>query len=156
LEIFDGEEPAIQALKRFVDQSVINYLLTVGVQARHIFATPPPKMHSLHGWAVVLRSGGCQLPHFHPAAFVSGVYYVRVPEITKSCDVGNQAGFLKFGSPTDVAPAAVGDLTRVTYSIRPQEGQIVLFPAYFWHYTVPFEGDEPRISVAFDVIRAER
>jgi tetratricopeptide (TPR) repeat protein len=154
LEIFDGNEPPIQALKHFVDQSVTDYLLTVGVEARHIFATPAPVL-SLQGWAVVLRSGGCQLPHFHPAAFVSGVYYVRVPETVKTCrESGNEAGFLKFGSPADFAPAVNGQMARMTYSLRPQEGLIVLFPSYFWHYTVPFEGNEERISIAFDVLRS--
>lgn len=153
LEIFNGDETSIQALKSFVEQSVANYLLTVAPEARHIFVTAPPEARSIHGWAVVLRAGGCQLPHFHPAAFVSGVYYVRVPETTKTCDLGeNEPGFLKFGPPVENAPVATGDMTTMTHSIRPQEGLIVLFPSYFWHYTVPFEGDEERISVAFDVV----
>ncbi len=36
--------------------------------------------------------------------------------------------------------------------IRPRLGLMVLFPSYFWHHTVPFTGDQERISVAFDII----
>jgi len=44
---------------------------------------PPPARWRLHGWAVVLRSGGYQTPHIHPDGIVSGVYYVRVPDTVR-------------------------------------------------------------------------
>jgi hypothetical protein len=28
----------------------------------------------------------------------------------------------------------------------------VLFPSYFWHGTVPFQSDQPRVTVAFDAV----
>jgi hypothetical protein len=28
----------------------------------------------------------------------------------------------------------------------------VLFPSYVWHGTVPFAGDQPRLTVAFDAV----
>jgi hypothetical protein len=27
-----------------------------------------------------------------------------------------------------------------------------LFPSYMWHGTIPFRSDEPRMTVAFDVV----
>ena len=39
--------------------------------------------------------------------------------------------------------------------IKPVEGSMVLFPSYFYHRTVPFEADEVRISIAFDVLTRE-
>jgi hypothetical protein len=30
----------------------------------------------------------------------------------------------------------------------------VLFPSYFWHGTLPFESDQPRMTVAFDALPA--
>ncbi len=152
LEILDSREGPILALKRFIDESVTAYLQTVSQDAKHIFVTPPPATWLLRGWAVLLRSGGHQLPHFHPAAFISGVYYLRVPEVVKTCGV-TEAGFLKFGHPTDGTRHEDVQVARLNCSIRPEEGMIVLFPSYFWHYTVPFESDEERISIAFDVIR---
>jgi hypothetical protein len=38
--------------------------------------------------------------------------------------------------------------------VRPVEGLLVLFPSYLYHRTIPFEGDAPRISVAFDFVPA--
>ena len=31
-------------------------------------------------------------------------------------------------------------------------GTLILFPAYLWHQTMPFESAEERISLAFDVV----
>jgi uncharacterized protein (TIGR02466 family) len=147
LEIFDGDEPAFAELKRFIDDSVTAYLDGVAPRATHIYSEPQPASRSLNAWAVVLRSGGHQRPHFHPAALVSGVYYVRVPEVVKAGAAG-EAGFLVFGPPSDGASAST-----LSCPIRPQEGMVVVFPSYFWHRTVPFESDEARISIAFDVVR---
>ena len=35
--------------------------------------------------------------------------------------------------------------------VKPKEGLLVLFPSYFYHRTVPYEADEERLSVAFDL-----
>jgi hypothetical protein len=57
-------------------------------------------------------------------------------------------GILSFGTPGMVTtPALDAEL-----SIRPEVGQLVLFPSYFWHGTLPFHSDQPRLTVAFDVV----
>jgi hypothetical protein len=35
--------------------------------------------------------------------------------------------------------------------LKPQKGKVLLFPAYFYHRTLPYDSDERRISIAFDV-----
>ena len=85
-----------------------------------------------------------------PAGVVSGVYYVRVPACVRDGKAG-EAGFIRFGHP--LIGIAGGKTTEaLTAAIRPEEGMMVLFPSYFWHYTVPYESDEERISIAFDAI----
>ena len=37
---------------------------------------------------------------------------------------------------------------------KPEPGKLVLFPSCLWHGTVPFSGDQPRLSVAFDIVPA--
>jgi hypothetical protein len=37
-------------------------------------------------------------------------------------------------------------------SVRPELGLLVLFPSYFWHGTLPFHSEQPRLTVAFDVV----
>jgi len=40
------------------------------------------------------------------------------------------------------------------HHVKPERGRLVLFPAYMWHGVEPFESEEPRLSVAFDVVPA--
>ena len=100
---------------------------------------------TLRIWATVLSAGGHQAPHIHPLAWLSGVYYVALPD-----DMAAErptAGCLEFGQP----PARMGVTDRVR-PVAPREGRLVIFPSYFYHSTREFVSHEPRISIAFDVM----
>ncbi len=146
LEIFEGRERSISILRRFIEERVTEYLDSVLPLA----GIASPAAWRINGWAVVLRSGGHQMPHFHPAATVSGVYYVRVPEIVKAGGAG-EAGYLKF---EQTGASTEADSQAPSYSVKPEEGKTVLFPSWLLHHTVPFESHEERISVAFDAVPA--
>jgi tetratricopeptide (TPR) repeat protein len=149
-EILDATVGPIAALRRLIEAEVTRYLAGVVAQAPELFG-PPPVGWSLHGWGVVLRSNGYQTPHFHPAGIVSGVYYVRVPEAVRSSRDG-EAGFIRLGQPEMPRLGTRLPQADLTTSIKPAEGLMILFPSYFWHNTVPFESDEDRICIAFDVL----
>lgn len=151
MEILNAADAPIVALQRFIEESVADYMKTALAAAKYPFAPKPVDAWRLHGWAVVLRSSGHQTPHFHPAGIVSGVYYVRVPASVRDAGT-NEAGFIRFGHPLVGLPGAKTAEPALTASLRPEEGMMVLFPSYFWHYTVPYESDEERISIAFDAI----
>ena len=59
-------------------------------------------------------------------------------------------GWIRFGRP--------GIPTRppleAQHFIKPEPGLLALFPSYMWHGTVPFSGDETRLTIAFDVVPA--
>lgn len=144
-EIFDNPTGALAALHAKVHAVLHDYMLRL--------RGGPPAGDGWHldAWAVVLNSHGYQAPHVHPASLVSGVYYVRVPEAVKTALAG-EAGFIRFGDPGTSMPHGRAIEGLHTAAVRPEEGMFVLFPAYLWHSTVPFESDEPRICVAFDVV----
>lgn len=151
LEILNGSDRSIATLQRFFEQSVADYIATALCRADYPYAPPRPAGFHLEGWAVVLRSSGYQLAHFHHGAIVSGVYYVQIPDVVKSGKAGD-AGFLRFGEPiVGTAGAALGR-ELLTRSVRPQEGMLVLFPSFYWHNVVAFDCREDRICIAFDVI----
>ena len=150
LGILHADDPPISALRQFIGICVGEYLATTVKASSSIFA-PAPSAWQLNGWGVVLRAQDYQSSHFHPAAIVSGVYYVRIPEVVKRSGTGD-AGCIRFGEPeAGTEPAAVAAGWQ-TLSVRPEDGLIVLFPSYFWHRTIPFESEEDRICVAFDVL----
>jgi tetratricopeptide (TPR) repeat protein len=98
---------------------------------------------TLRIWGTVLGPGGHQLPHLHPLAWISGVYYVEVPP-----GLGDD-GALEFGQPPSRIPVQI-EPERRRISARP--GRLVMFPSWFWHCTLPFVQAGERISMAFDVM----
>jgi len=153
LEVLNSADPPVAALQRFLEAAVGEYVADVLDKSGNPHAPPALVSWHLSGWAVILRASGYQTPHFHAPAMVSGVYYVQIPEVVKSAAAG-EAGFIKFGPPLEAGASA--EDTPLTTALRPEEGMVVLFPSYFWHYTMPFESSEDRICVAFDVIRGGR
>lgn len=137
------DTPAFLALRGFILGAVERYVATA---RDHPWLAGFPRAVSVYAWATVLQSGGRQLAHIHPSAIVSGVYYVAVPgEIGD----GGHDGWIEFGRPPDLfhpradAPA---------WSLRPEEGLMVLFPSWLYHRTFPFDSGARRISIAFDVM----
>jgi hypothetical protein len=60
---------------------------------------------------------------------------------------GGQGG-LKFGE----SRFGLGERDRPLRIVKPAVGKLVLFPSYYWHGTVPFESQDARLAIAFDVI----
>jgi hypothetical protein len=58
------------------------------------------------------------------------------------------AGWLQFGRPGIRTLPVLGPV----HFERPTPGKLVLFPSYMWHGTTPIAGDDPRMTMAFDVV----
>ncbi len=95
-------------------------------------------------WSVRLQTGGRHVSHVHPEGWLSSCYYVSLPDVI---DDNGDAGYIKFGEP----PFECAFAREGVKTIKPEEGALVLFPSYFWHGTVPFHSEQPRLTVAFDV-----
>lgn len=134
------------AFEEMVQDAVREYRHAQPADAAHPFLANPPRRWSLQIWGNVYNRTGVQQPHIHPG-WLSGVYYVRVPDETHDPD-RHQAGWIGFGRlPSNFRCAAEPE----TRAIRPEEGLMVLFPSYFYHHTMPSESADTRISIAFDV-----
>ncbi len=112
------------------------------VRAQHPYCPRRSGPGRLDAWATVLDSGGYQDSHNHPSGVLSGVYYVQLPD-------SGEAGAIEFGRP---APPFATPAEPEVMVIRPETGLLVLFPSFFWHRTIPFQGGGKRISIAFDLI----
>ena len=105
-----------------------------------------PKLKGITAWGVVLNAQGHQVPHLHPTGWISGVYYVDVPDFVSSTDK-DHLGWLEFGAAPPEIPASK---QPATFLIEPKPGRLVLFPSYFFHRTIPYTDTARRISIAFD------
>ncbi len=140
--------PLIDTLSGLIEANVTDYI--AGMRARlpdHPYVQRLPAKWRVTGWAVVLGTQGHQGPHFHPDGCISGVYYVRLPPAMRSA--ADTAGHIEFGRVTE---SIGGSAEPLLATVRPEEGTMLLFPSYFYHRTLPFEDESPRISVAFDVL----
>jgi uncharacterized protein (TIGR02466 family) len=97
-------------------------------------------------WANLMPAQGVQAAHIHNLGWLSGVYYPKLPKALG--DETDHAGWLGFGRPGYGIEATRAPALRF---LEPEEGLLVCFPSYLWHWTEPFQGDEERVSVAFDV-----
>ena len=100
-----------------------------------------PKSYKITGWLISMKSGGKLNPHFHDFGWLSGSIYINVPP-KKKTDSGNLV----------VCVDDIKDDKKSKKSIDVVTGSFCLFPASLTHYTIPFESDEERIVLAFDVM----
>ncbi len=137
-------------LERMLNAGVTDYIRVHPVDPEQPCLADPPERWKLTVWAVVMGEQGHQVPHIHPA-WLSGVYYARVPELVAASQEAH-AGWLEFGRPGLQIPYTVEPEIR---AFQPKEGLGVFFPSNFYHHTVPCESDAERISIAFDVLRQD-
>ena len=89
-------------------------------------------------------SGGCHQAHRHPFSYLSGIYY------------------LTEGSPTvfqdPLTPRTMNQLEIIsgTYenavAIEPTVGQLLIWPSWMIHWSVPHHGPEPRAVIAWNAL----
>jgi hypothetical protein len=109
-----------------------------------LFIRDRPAQYRLGGWFVRLMKYGYQEPHIHDSGWLSGVFYLKTVQ-TSSINEG--AIELSLQSPNS------NRLQKTTSKLifQPQIGDIIFFPSSVFHSTIPFETDEDRCVIAFDV-----
>lgn len=148
-DLLVDEKGPVAALEAAVIRAVDGYLERLSPVPDHPFPGPVPRRHRLTMWAVVMDTEGHQLPHIHPSAWLSGVYYVQLPD-TLGAGEEDAAGWIEFG----LAPDELRWSSNMPVQLaKPAEGRMYLFPSYLYHRTIPFAGDHRRISIAFDILR---
>jgi tetratricopeptide (TPR) repeat protein len=107
-----------------------------------------PAAAHLKAWGLIQRSGEYEEWHSHPGGWLSGVYYVEVPELVSAAGPG--PGCIEFGPPPPVSRARP-DLVPI-WRHAPRAGALLLAPSHYAHRTIPTGADAYRISFAFDVV----
>jgi uncharacterized protein (TIGR02466 family) len=141
-------DPVIQALFQAFDAPIRAYLAHVGQGADPLRRRNRGTYRFNGGWSVRLRSAGHHTSHVHPRGWISSAFYVDIP--TGMADGRAPDGCLAFGQPGILTTPSLD----AQHMVRPEAGRLVLFPSYCWHGTVPFHGEQTRLTVAFDVVPA--
>ena len=147
-ELLNQGSVPIAALEQIIRSATWRYFDLMKSAGDKPFPMPLPTDWRLTLWGTVLRSGGYQDAHNHTGRILSGVYYVQLPSVLEE-EAGSDQGAIEFGSLPDQLPFSTSPVLR---RVKPEEGLLLLFPSHFWHRTIPCFGDEPRISIAFDIL----
>jgi tetratricopeptide (TPR) repeat protein len=142
-DLFASNHPLIVGLRARFDDAVNAYIARMKDDPDHpLFGRKANGFGYLGAWTTRLKSGGQHLNHVHKSGWISSAYYVALP------GTEGQAGSLKFGE----APFEMGLADSIRREVEPKVGRLVLFPSYMWHGTAPFQSDQTRTTIAFDVL----
>jgi len=141
------DDPAIRAFFTAIDGPIRRHLARLG-QGEDPVRVRNSGCYRLKGcWSVRLAPGGFHEHHIHPKGWYSSACYIDVPPVVEA---GGREGWLALAQPPfPTSPP----LEPLRYE-KPEPGKLVLFPSCLWHGTVPFSGDQPRLSIAFDIAPA--
>ena len=147
--LLSSEHPAISWLRDCIHHAVIRYIKNSAIDYALDW--------HLQGWANINRFGDYHNLHNHPHAWLSGTYYVTVPE--KPLELPGRAdrtpGAISFFDPRPQANMnAISKDGQVDpeYRVQPKAGEILLWPAFLHHAVHPNLSEDERISVSFNVV----
>ena len=145
-DLMSAPTPAIEELVAQIRWAVQEVSQSLPTSAGHPFLDAVPNEFNVTIWANILAPGGQQAAHIHNLGWASGVFYSSVPV---GIDAASDEGWIVFGEPGYGLPRPSSARVR---KIQPKAGRMLLFPSYMWHHTVPLNGSDERISIAFDIV----
>ncbi len=150
-DIMASSLPALQRWGQLIRDTIDRYIAALPAARDHPFLAARPADYAIESWALSSDGESFHMPHIHPRAWMSGVYYVSRPEISRA--PGGLEGWLHVGPPAmHGVSAEQGWAERM---VAPEPGSLVMMPAYFYHWTKPMGVDEERICLVFDVVPVE-
>jgi Flp pilus assembly protein TadD len=145
--LFEHETPVIITLERALRAMIDTIIADLPDDPTHPYLSRKPEAYDLDIWGNLLRRSDHQSAHIHNLGWMSGVYYVAIPDADGEEDP--RAGWIEFNRPGYGIPNLAGEAG--IEAIRPEAGMAILFPSYVWHGTIPFIGTGQRVSIAFDL-----
>lgn len=146
---FDSILPPVVWLRDGINKTVADYL-------NHCDVDYPLKW-AVQGWPNVNRFGDYHESHNHPRAYLSGTYYVRVPKAVEPLKFRKDAkpGCITFYDPRVglIASAIAKDpYIDPAYTVMPESGFLLMWPAMLQHFVHPNLSKEKRVSISFNIM----
>jgi uncharacterized protein (TIGR02466 family) len=147
--IFVTEHPALIWLRQCCDRAVLDYAREAGISYDLEWV--------LQGWANVNMKGDYHNLHNHPHSWLSGTYYISVPDQSDAdlfrSDL-NPASISFFDPRPQANMNAIRNDGQVDpeHRLLPSAGDLFLWPAFLHHLVHPNMAESPRISISFNVV----
>lgn len=146
--LFASRHPVLEWLEACIRRCVQDYAAATGIDYELDF--------HVQGWANINRFGDYHNLHNHPYSWLSGTYYVQVPEpkpMPGRKDLN--PGAISFFDPRPQANMnAIKNDAQINpeHRLVPRPGDLLLWPAFVHHLVHPNHSDELRISISFNIV----
>ena len=144
-DVLEIDDSTIKAFKQAITPALDAHLEYLGQGTDHLRSRNTGRWRIDGTWSVMLQPNGFHHDHVHPSGWLSSACYIDLPG---AVEAPGDEGCIKFGEP------GVRTEPSLSYEhlVKPAPGMLVLFPSYMWHGTIPFSGDDTRLTIAFDVV----
>ena len=108
----------------------------------------PNKQRVVAMWAIINKKNSYNVKHNHQNCYLSSAYYIKKPE---------NSGDITFYDPKEAKTYRFPEVEKYTsYSaesitVKPEEGDLLIFPSYLYHDVGVNLSDEERIVVSFNI-----
>lgn len=137
-------EASFQMLASLIRQKIEDYRQHFSAEYCELVKSFPDSLEFSSSWYLKMQKGGHLTSHIHEEGWISGCVYLVVPPRNEGHD-----GSIEFSTHGDDYPQKHDNFP--SRAIDQRVGDIVLFPSSLFHRTIPFNSDEDRICVAFDL-----
>ena len=141
--LYEKKLPFVSKLEDCINKELITYFELYKNENIKFIKNWPLKFKII-SWSNRLKKEGYNISHIHPGGWVSGVFYLQIPN-----NVKNNEGGIEFSLHGDDYYIVHKDIPNKT--INPDIGDLVLFPSSLFHRTIPFNSNEERVCIAFDL-----
>lgn len=148
--LFEIDNPVIDWLKACINKSVSDYLLEQGINYDVEWG--------LQGWANINRRGDYHNMHNHPHSYLSGTYYVQMPQSNAIDSIARadlNPGAISFFDPRSQANMlSIRNDAQIDpeHRVLPKAGMIILWPSFLHHLVHPNLSDQMRVSISFNIV----
>ncbi|WP_413352203.1 tetratricopeptide repeat protein [Prochlorococcus sp. MIT 1227] len=149
--ILDIPKKPFQELKKLLIKKLEDYNQSCSINTdKDFMANWENNMYILRGWAIVMETGGNLLSHNHELGWLTGTFYLQMPEREDN----SMEGAIEFSHQGPKYPQ--GDSSFDTRVIRPDVRDLNIFSSSLFHRTLPFQSKTQRICIAFDLQKNEK
>ena len=142
------DHPSTNWLRQCVNEAVIEYLKSTSIDY--------PVDWQIQAWPNINRLGDYHDSHNHPHAYLSGTYYLKIPsnpEIGSRLDTRpNHITLYDPRSGINMSSIDKDPYVDPEYTILPEPGLLMLWPAFVNHFVHPNFSKKIRVSISFNIV----
>jgi uncharacterized protein (TIGR02466 family) len=142
------KHPAMDWLMSNINQSITSYFKQFGINQELSW--------QIASWSNINRFGDYHSPHNHPWSYLSGTYYVQVPDSENNEDGhdNSEAACISHYDPRSGMSRYAfepGSRGSNVHTLRPVPGALLLWPSAVHHFVHPNLSTDKRYSISFNI-----